>query len=924
MTDVELRLTADLDQATREVAGFRKEYQEMVRAVEKPLRQVNLTRDLERELEATGKAVRSAKDELRTLQAELINTDRPSEQLRTRYRDLSSELQRLERVEARQQNQLSRMRAELNGAGIDTSRLAQEQRRLNAELTAGLAAGRNDAAVSGIRAQAAALAQVTREQRAANLESARANLGVNRYRELQAELQRVRSQYQLLRSSGNLTTAELALAQRNMTARVRETQLALRDMNAEQRRGAGLLSSIGLAAAVYAGARSLRGVVNIADQWTEIDDRIRLATESQAEHAEGMARLREISDRTYTDMKNNAELYIGSLSVLRERGFTSSDALNLTEALGLGLVASAAKGERAAAVINQVNQALQQGELRGDAFNSVIRNTPALADALARGLGKTREELAAMAKAGELTTEVWVPALIGQVDALGEAVDGMQVTVGDALTRLNNAWEEAIGKADTQPLVDAIEGLTKVISDPVVVDNLVALASALVTLAATAAEGGSEFVELGKRIGYIAANATGSVAELDKLDQQIKDIDRSLAGTGLNRTLAGLWYSKEELQAQRQALVAMRELLVTEQTGMNAEQRNLEEERRKESERQRSADLANYRQYVGDLGKARDGQVKAAEEAAKKLVSAEKKALSDIEKVRGDRLKIEQRYQEALATLGGSGQASYGAAQSLKVGARQALQAGDVEGAQRQAQAALKMLQELAAAGENTYGFEGFIKELQAIELAANDIEQTNAEAKLQAIRDEIASLKDQAKQLQDIPVSVKTDEETLEQVRTQIQMLAEQLGKTEIVLPVRVAMPDLAGSPAASPTVPGFAGGGYTGPGGRLEPAGVVHRGEVVWSQLDVARAGGVAVVEAMRRGLRGYDMGGIVAPRAMPSIPSLAPALQEQLESGGREFLGDMNIVLPGGQNLQVSVPISQAENLKLARIKFGRTHD
>lgn len=57
-----------------------------------------------------------------------------------------------------------------------------------------------------------------------------------------------------------------------------------------------------------------------------------------------------------------------------------------------------------------------------------------------------------------------------------------------------------------------------------------------------------------------------------------------------------------------------------------------------------------------------------------------------------------------------------------------------------------------------------------------------------------------------------------------------------------------------------GFADGGYTGPGGRMEPAGIVHRGEVVWSQQDVARAGGVGVVESMRRGLNGYASGGAV----------------------------------------------------------------
>lgn len=58
-----------------------------------------------------------------------------------------------------------------------------------------------------------------------------------------------------------------------------------------------------------------------------------------------------------------------------------------------------------------------------------------------------------------------------------------------------------------------------------------------------------------------------------------------------------------------------------------------------------------------------------------------------------------------------------------------------------------------------------------------------------------------------------------------------------------------------------GYSTGGYTGDGGVHQPAGVVHKGEVVWSQRDVARAGGVEVVEAMRKGLKGYDSGGAVA---------------------------------------------------------------
>lgn len=63
-----------------------------------------------------------------------------------------------------------------------------------------------------------------------------------------------------------------------------------------------------------------------------------------------------------------------------------------------------------------------------------------------------------------------------------------------------------------------------------------------------------------------------------------------------------------------------------------------------------------------------------------------------------------------------------------------------------------------------------------------------------------------------------------------------------------------------------GYADGGYTGPGGRYDVAGFVHRGEVVFSAADVARHGGGAAVDALRRsgGLRGYAEGGIVGREA------------------------------------------------------------
>jgi len=72
-----------------------------------------------------------------------------------------------------------------------------------------------------------------------------------------------------------------------------------------------------------------------------------------------------------------------------------------------------------------------------------------------------------------------------------------------------------------------------------------------------------------------------------------------------------------------------------------------------------------------------------------------------------------------------------------------------------------------------------------------------------------------------------------------------------------------------------GFDDGGYTGPGPKKQPKGVVHAGEVVWSQDDIRRAGGVAAVEAMRKGIVAFGGNGpaIMAP-VMPTIQPAAAA--------------------------------------------------
>jgi len=111
------------------------------------------------------------------------------------------------------------------------------------------------------------------------------------------------------------------------------------------------------------------------------------------------------------------------------------------------------------------------------------------------------------------------------------------------------------------------------------------------------------------------------------------------------------------------------------------------------------------------------------------------------------------------------------------------------------------------------------------------------------------------------------------------------------------------------------FAEGGYTGPGAKYTPAGIVHAGEIVWSQNDVARAGGVARVEAARvAGLPGYANGGLVGNS------SLMRYLVELTQAGASQFSSALQGALGGVPGAPGNVNANAALAQQMAARYYG----
>lgn len=117
-----------------------------------------------------------------------------------------------------------------------------------------------------------------------------------------------------------------------------------------------------------------------------------------------------------------------------------------------------------------------------------------------------------------------------------------------------------------------------------------------------------------------------------------------------------------------------------------------------------------------------------------------------------------------------------------------------------------------------------------------------------------------------------------------------------------------------AAQTVAGLAGyseGGYTGQGGKYEPAGIVHRGEVVFSQADIARLGGVGVVEAMRLGHKGYADGGIVGDTR---VLNMNQSGMDKIQSGVEM---NVNVQTLPGTTADVSMNADGSLDVKIRKI-------
>lgn len=338
---------------------------------------------------------------------------------------------------------------------------------------------------------------------------------------------------------------------RQAAAASRETQRALAEVTNQL--NSAKASAMGLAGA-FAGAYATGHLISLADEWSSVNARLKQASQSTDDFKESQRALMDISQRTGTAFSDNASLFARSAASMREYGYSSEEVLKVTEAISTGLKLSGASTSEASSVITQFSQALAQGVLRGEEFNSVNENGDRVIRALASGMGVARKDLKAMADQGQLTADKVVPALISQLGALQDEYGAMPQTVASATTKIENAFLAWVGGANQATgATSALTGALNAISD-----NINTVASAAGVLAAI---GGSRFI--GGMIGDLGSQ-TAQLVEARKNEIALAAARASTATQSQRKAAA---YA---IAAERAYQLAQSELVLAKNTNAEA------------------------------------------------------------------------------------------------------------------------------------------------------------------------------------------------------------------------------------------------------------------------------------------------------------------------------------------------------------------
>ncbi len=225
----------------------------------------------------------------------------------------------------------------------------------------------------------------------------------------------------------------------------RVVQRNLQDIGASADKAAGGVAMLKGALAAVGIALSLREAIQLSDAYSNLTNRLRVATSGTENLRAVMGELGKISSETRTSLESNAELYHEIAHASDDLGISQRQVLDVVRSLDLALKISGGSAEGAAGGVRALARAFALGSVTSYELRAIMNQLPEVADVLADHFNVTRAALRNMVEKGAVSAHDAIAALVEGQERLAARAAKVAPTVAGAFTHIRNQLVLAVG-----------------------------------------------------------------------------------------------------------------------------------------------------------------------------------------------------------------------------------------------------------------------------------------------------------------------------------------------------------------------------------------------------------------------------------------------------------------------------------------------
>ena len=248
----------------------------------------------------------------------------------------------------------------------------------------------------------------------------------------------------------NIETATAATA--NAVDRLTDYLTEMENQTRHTTAGAdGLLSKLRSLLGAYAGVQGVKAIVGLSDTMTQTTARLGMLNERFKDTDNLTQRIYESAQRSRGSYQQTADM-VAKLGNLAGEAFDSSaELVAFAEQLNKQITLSGASTQATDAAMLQLTQAMSSGVLRGEELNSILEQTPTIAQSIAEYMGVSTGKMREMASEGAISAEVVKNAMFEAADETNAKFEEMPMTWAQVWTTFQNTAVMAM-----QPVLGAI------------------------------------------------------------------------------------------------------------------------------------------------------------------------------------------------------------------------------------------------------------------------------------------------------------------------------------------------------------------------------------------------------------------------------------------------------------------------------------